>query len=260
LLDSKQIKKFVIPDDHIKLNKIDVLGSISSTSDYFHTQPPISGLHVCLAEHQTAGRGRFGRTWHAPFGANIYLSCRWLIEQDVSDFSGLSLMISLAVIEALTQLGVRDLSVKWPNDIIWQGKKLAGILVEMQAESNGITQVIIGIGINVNMSHLATTDIHQPWASVDTIMGQPQDRNKLVGLLISQLMQKLAIFNEQVFNYFRPLWSKYDNLSGKKISLKIGKKTIHGIAQGVNAQGYLLIEDHDHVVHACSSGEATILK
>lgn len=261
LLDSKQIKKYITAtEEGIKLNKLDILGSIPSTNDYFRTLPPTTGLHACFAEHQTAGRGRFGRHWHSPFGANIFFSCRWTVEQDVSDFSGFSLMISLAVIDALNQFGVSDLQVKWPNDIIWQGKKLAGILVEMQAESNGITQVIIGIGINVNMGAHASNEIHQPWASVDTILGQPQDRNQLAGLLLSQLMQKLAIFSQQGFNYFHPLWSKYDALAGKKIGLKVGKKTIYGIAQGVNTQGYLLVEDNDHVVHACSSGETTILK
>lgn len=260
LLDSKNIKKFITATDTIKLGKIDILGSISSTSDYFRTQAPINGLHFCLAEHQSAGRGRFGRAWSSPFGANIYLSCRWSVEQDVSDFSGLSLMISLAVIEALTQFGVPDLTVKWPNDILWQGKKFAGILVEMQAESNGLTQVIIGIGINVNMTHANAQEISQPWTSVEAILGQTQDRNKLAGLLINQLLEKLSLFSTHGFRYFIDLWSKYDNLFGKKIGLKVGKKIIHGIAQGVNAQGYLLLEDQDHVVHACSSGEASILK
>ncbi|MFN7097802.1 MAG: biotin--[acetyl-CoA-carboxylase] ligase, partial [Gammaproteobacteria bacterium] len=137
---------------------------------------------------------------------------------------------------------------------------LAGILVELQAESNGLTQIIIGIGVNVNMGQTNLDQINQPWASVDTILEESQDRNRLVGLLLTQLLQNLASISSHGFNYFLDIWNHYDYLFGKKISLKIGKKTVHGIAQGVNAQGYLLVEDNEHVVHACSSGEASIMK
>ncbi|NNM59820.1 MAG: biotin--[acetyl-CoA-carboxylase] ligase, partial [Legionellales bacterium] len=173
LLDSKQISQYIEPHPTLKINQWDIFGSIDSTSDYFRSQAPRDGLHVCLAEHQTAGRGRFGRAWHSPFGANIYLSCRWPLNQDASNLGGLSLVISLAIVAALSEYGISGLSIKWPNDILWQGKKLAGVLVELQAESHGLTQIIIGIGINVNMKRLPTPEINQAWVSLDSIVDRP---------------------------------------------------------------------------------------
>jgi len=269
LLDGKKIKQSMatLPpltktplNPAIKVGKLEILGSIPSTNDYCRTQPSVDGLHICLAEHQSKGKGRFGRDWHSPFGANIYLSCGWPVEQDVSNLSGLSLVVSLAVITALTDYGIADLSIKWPNDIVWQGKKLGGILIELQAESHALTQVIIGIGLNVNMSHADTSHISQPWTSLQTILSAAQDRNKIVGLLLARLMHYITLFTQYGFGHFSQQWLQYDNLLHRKIGLKVGKDIIYGIAQGTNSQGYLLLKNDQNIIQAYSSGETTLLK
>lgn len=260
LLNKRRIHQGLLQPSPFKINRLDLLGSIPSTNDYIKSLPPTAGLNICLAEHQSAGRGRFGRLWVSPLGANIYLSLRWIIEQDPGQFSGLSLILSLAVVKALTQYGIPNLQLKWPNDILWQGKKLGGVLVEMQAETFGSTQIIMGIGLNINMSTTQDYDIHQPWVALNQIVPSYHDRNQIVPLLLNQLIADLTLFQQEGFAYFQPQWEQYDSLAGKQIRLKIGNKSVAGKAQGINNDGYLLLEDEEHVVAAYSSGEASILK
>lgn len=263
LLDSDEIAKYIKPHPVFKISRWDIFGSINSTSDYLRTQSISEGLHICLAEHQTAGRGRFGRQWHSPFGANIYLSCRWPLNQDASNLGGLSLVISLAIVAALIDYGISGLSIKWPNDILWQGKKLAGVLVEIQAESHGLTQVIIGIGINVNMRRLPTPEIDQAWVSLDSILegripNDYHDRNHIIGLIMNKLLASLAQFTEKGFISFYDDWVKYDALAYQSVKLRAGTKIIEGLAQGVNRHGHLLVKDADDVIYAYSSGDVSL--
>ncbi len=261
LLDKKIIKKNIHYTGKFYPEKIEILGSIASTNDYLKTNAAhnVDEIAICLAEYQTAGRGRFGRSWYCPFGANINLSCRWSVSKDVSKLSGLSLVVALAVMEALKEYQFKNnLAIKWPNDILWQGKKLAGILVEMSAESHGATQIIIGIGLNVNMPASAKTAIDCHWESLEQIMRSYQDRNKIAGLLINSLLHHLQQFEEEgTFNFTRQ-WKQHDYLLDKKLVLKLGKNNAEGIARGINAEGHLLLQQADDKITAYSAGEASL--
>lgn len=255
LLKEAEIRKNLDCPAHLDLT---VLPSISSTNDYLKNSPTTASPSFCITEYQTLGRGRFGRTWHAPFASNIMLSCRWPIKQDVSRLGGLSLCVSLAVTAALTEFGLEDLAIKWPNDVLYRGQKLGGILIEIQAETHGLSQAVIGIGLNVNMPASSNVPIDQAWVSLQSILDQPQDRNQIAALLIAKLHLYLGRFSQKGFAAFRAEWQKQDYLAGKEVSLRFGTETLQGTAKGVDLTGHLLIESLSGQMQTYSAGEVSV--
>lgn len=253
LLNEKNIKKH-IP----KQIKLTVFESVGSTNTYLksHLSPHI---HVCLAEQQTQGKGRLDRTWHAPFGQNISLSCAYPFQKDISELAGLSLVISLSIQKALQLYQYPlPLLVKWPNDLIYDNQKLAGILIEMQAESNGISHAVIGIGLNVNMLH--EDDIHQAWTSLRKMTGHYIDRDQLSIHLINTLLNDLATFEEKGLDHFIEEWKAVDYLANKTITIKNGEHKIHGRYRGVSPLGHLLLELEGGSIKPFSAGDTTLVK
>lgn len=248
LLDAELIQSYISFTDTLK---IDIFDSIDSTNTYLKQHESEAKFHACLAEHQTAGRGRFGRSWFSPFGANIYLSLAWRTDKSLYDLGGLSLMIGLAAVQALSELGIKEgLMIKWPNDILWQGNKLAGILIEVNAESGKLSQIIMGIGLNINMP--------EPWTSVSHILGAEQDRNKIVGRLLNHIVNSIEEFNQQGFSeQFVQQWKSYDFLFGKPLTLKSGHTIINGITMGINSLGHLLMQHDNGEIKAYASGDVT---
>jgi BirA family transcriptional regulator, biotin operon repressor / biotin---[acetyl-CoA-carboxylase] ligase len=233
-----------------------LLESTSSTNDYFKGKPKSENnqLEFCFTEEQTQGRGRLGRTWHSPVGVNIMMSCRWAIPENVSDLNGLSSCVSLSLVNALKKLSsVEELACKWPNDLYYQNKKLAGILIELHTENGRISEAIIGIGLNVNM--LSSELIDQPWTSLQNILNEPQDRHVIAALVIQSLHAYLVRFSEKGFEDFQQEWQAYDYLTGRQVTLCRGQEKISGIAKGINLSGHLLIETIDGLVIPCFSGE-----
>jgi BirA family biotin operon repressor/biotin-[acetyl-CoA-carboxylase] ligase len=212
----------------------------------------------CLAERQTAGKGRRGKPWFSPFAQNIYMSLLWHFPRDLSALSGLSLVAAIAIAKALQQLGVTDLKLKWPNDISWQHKKLSGCLIEISGESHDIASTVIGVGINVHMTSEQTTDITQPWVDLHQITGQIYDRNQLISLVLNEIIQSLVLFQEQGFSPFMDSWKSFDLAYGKIVSLITSLGTIQGIGRGINEQGHLLLELETKELKAFSSGEVSL--
>ncbi len=252
LLNENEIRKH-LQDPKVKLS---LLGSVASTNDYVRELPASSQLQFCLAEHQIKGRGRFGRTWLAPFGANILLSCRFSLEEDLSHLGGLSLCIGLAILKAVQEFGLEELSCKWPNDILYRNKKLAGILIETRGEAHNLSEAIIGIGLNVNMQEAFLKQVDRPITSLEAILGMPQDRNKIAALIINSLCHHLTQFQKQGLN--KTEWDQYDFLHGKDITLHVGTEYIQGLATGVDASGHLLLKLPSGEVKAYSAGEASL--
>lgn len=208
--------------------------------------------HVIVAEQQTAGRGRRGRQWVSPFGCNIYCSAIWEFDGGAAALEGLSLAVGVAVARALTAVGVHDVGLKWPNDVVWGGRKLAGILLEMVGDAAGRCQVVIGIGINVAMADSAqTTQIDQPWVDVRTALaGAPAPdpvsrshlRNRLLGALLQQLLPTLQQFEREGFAAMRAAWSELDSFRGRDVVVHLGERLVVGVAVGVGASGALLVD------------------
>ncbi len=247
-----------------------LLESTSSTNDFFKGKPKPERpnmLEFCFTEKQTQGRGRLGRAWHSSVGENLLFSCRWIIPDNISDLNGLSLCISLALINALKKgfpeekLLLSELRAKWPNDLYYQDKKLAGILIELQTEKcellnkSRLSEVIIGVGLNVNMSSQDT--IEKPWTSLKNIIGHPQDRDYLAALFIQSLHEYMTRFVEKNFIDFQQEWQQYDYLKGKEMTLLKGEEQISGIACGINLSGHLLIETAEGNVVSCLAGEVS---
>ncbi len=188
-LDKERILQAITPEAKLHLPHLDVLWSLDSTNRYLMDLAKYGAQsgHACLAEIQTAGRGRRGRSWVSPFGGNVYLSQLWRFQAGPSMLGGLSLAVAVAVARALAKTGVQGFALKWPNDIISAGKKLAGILLEISGEATGPAAVVCGVGINVLLNRESARSIDQPWTDLYHMMGAVPSRNRLVGALISEL-------------------------------------------------------------------------
>lgn len=232
---------------------IEVLEKINSTNDYLKNK---SNVDFVLCEIQTQGRGRFNRVWHSPFAQNIYFSMRYTFEKDLSALSGLSLVVSLAVCRAISDKAFCS-EVKWPNDILINKKKLAGILIDVQAESNGFCNAIIGIGINVNMQSASSTKINQAWTSLQNETENYADRNLIAATLIDTLRDYLFRFSENGFGIFLEEWKTKDALRNHSIELIQGHKKFSGVYAGIDKNGCLLLKVDDNSVRAFSSGDVT---
>lgn len=239
--------------------RVSVFESLDSTNDYLLANRTRTGIEVCLAEMQTAGRGRLGRPWVSPFSENIYFSCRYPFQKDISELAGLSLVVSLSIVAALKGVGAGDaLSVKWPNDVVCEAGKLSGTLIELRAESNGHCEAVIGIGMNVNMD--ATGAIDQAWTSLRQRSGCYHDRNSIVIALANQLFDDLAQFQREGLSAFLSRWNALDFYRGKPVTVLHANTSFTGLAQGVNEHGHLLLELPGGGVKAFASGDASLKK
>lgn len=248
-----QTKKLTTPA-HLHL-----FTSIDSTNRFLKDLPLGNPLEVCCAEIQTQGRGRFGRQWRSPFGENIYCSSRWSFNYDLSKLSGLSLVTSLAVLATLNDLQLlEDIKIKWPNDIYWADKKLCGSLIEIQAESNGNAQVIIGIGLNVNTDTANHPLPEKPWCSLYEISKRYFDRNVIIAGLLANLEQFLIKFLNNDLNAFMDEWNQADYLAGKQIKITQHTGTLSGKACGITSMGQLILEDELGIRHLLSSGDTSL--
>lgn len=260
ILDANKIKRDLKePDLGIEVHTI-----VSSTNDLIKdniTEKPNG--YVCLAEAQTHGRGRLGRVWHSPFGANLYLSMVWHFSGGFQMMSGLSLAIGVAICESLQTLGVCNAKVKWPNDILIDGKKLAGILIETEGYSDGSCSAIIGCGINFKMPDDAT-QIDQPWTDIIRNSEELPCRNKVLAETINTMRDSLSVFQVEGFSAFRAKWEHYHAFNGEVVSLISGSKTISGTALGVDNSGAFALsianefgEEETHYFHG---GEVSVRK
>lgn len=240
--------------------RIHVMDSIDSTNRFLKDLPQSHSIEVCCAEAQTDGRGRFGRQWHSPFGKNIYFSLRWHIKGELSQQSGMSLVVSMAVLAALQDMNINDVRIKWPNDLVWQGQKLCGSLIEALLDRTTGADVIIGIGLNVSSSVDELALLNRPSCSLYDITGVHFDRNVIIARLITRLIQHLERFSNQGFLPFLPVWQQTDDVYGKMIHVTQPTGSLSGIAKGVNEGGQLILIDESGKTHYLSSGETSFQK
>ncbi|SMG61918.1 bifunctional biotin--[acetyl-CoA-carboxylase] ligase/biotin operon repressor BirA [Cedecea neteri] len=251
LLDESFIKS------QIENGSVAVLPVIDSTNQYLLDRlNTLQSGDACIAEYQQAGRGRRGRQWFSPFGANLYLSMYWRLEQGPAAAIGLSLVIGIVMAEVLQRLGAEDVRVKWPNDLYLNDRKLAGILVELTGKTGDAAQIVIGAGINLAMRNVATDVINQGWINLQEA-GIRIDRNTLAVTLIQELRTALQLFEQESLLPFLPRWEKLDNFINRPVKLIIGEREVHGISRGINEQGGLLLEQNG-VIKAWVGGEISL--
>ncbi|MBL4623039.1 MAG: biotin--[acetyl-CoA-carboxylase] ligase [Immundisolibacteraceae bacterium] len=218
-----------------------IFKEVGSTNQYLLDQR-LSGPAICLAEYQSAGRGRRGRQWHSPFGSNLYLSVAWPFRGGASELAGLSLAVGVSVNDALTSVGVCGGGLKWPNDLLFGGKKLAGILIDLRGEADGVVWAVIGIGINVLMTDDVDSIIDQPWTSCVEQAGIEISRNQLAGEVIKALFKDLPRFESDGFAAFQSRWQELDVLQGQPVWVEQDGKSVRASALGVDGAGGLLVE------------------
>lgn len=237
-----------------------VLNDIDSTNRYLKEAAKRPEVQVCCAEKQSQGRGRFNRHWASPFGENIYLSCRWQLKLAVETLSVLSLVVAMAVLDGLKQSLVHtfDIRIKWPNDLLWQDKKLSGILIEIVSEKEGVFDLVIGIGLNVNTDSELSPLTDKASCSLFDITGTLFDRNALIAHMLISLEESIYLLLNQGFSAFEKRWQSKDYLRGKFIHVTQMGKRIEGYAAGINHLGQLGLVDESLVTHYLSSGDTSL--
>jgi BirA family biotin operon repressor/biotin-[acetyl-CoA-carboxylase] ligase len=229
----------------------------STNSELLRRASSLPSGAVCLAEAQSAGRGRRGRVWHSPRARNLYLSLLWRFPRGPEALGGLALVVGLAVRAALEDAGVLGATVKWPNDVLHQGAKLAGALIELSGEAGGASCVIIGVGINVSMPQSGAAAITQAWTDASRAAGAPVSRNLLAAALLNRLHQNLVRFGEQGLKPFLEEWRLHDALAGRPVTVQ-GVNVVQGIARGIDADGAFLLEDETGAVSRWLSGDVSV--
>ncbi|KPA05407.1 bifunctional biotin--[acetyl-CoA-carboxylase] ligase/biotin operon repressor BirA [Pantoea agglomerans] len=236
---------------------VSVIPVIDSTNQYLlERMHEMESGAACIAEYQQAGRGRRGRQWFSPFGANLYMSMYWRLEQGPAAAMGLSLVIGIIMAETLRSLGADDVRVKWPNDIYLNDRKLAGILVELTGKTGDAAQIVIGAGINLAMRAADASQINQGWINLQEA-GVTVNRNELAARLINSLREALPLFEQEGLTPFVARWAALDNFINRPVKLLIGEREVHGIARGVDSQGGLLLEQ-DGEIKAWVGGEISL--
>jgi len=267
LLDQASISAHLEEPASAYVSEIEIHDLMPSTNSYLLERAQhnaVAGL-VCLAEYQSAGKGRRGRQWVSPFGHNIYLSILWRYQGGPGALTGLSLAVGVAVVRALRALGIQDVALKWPNDILWQQRKLAGILIEVSGDSSGPCHAVIGLGLNLYLPPQQAATIEQSWVDLQQILAASApvgtqiklERNHLVALLLNQLLPVIAGFETQGISDYLDEWRSYDGMQGKAVTLYIGQQAFHGTVQGIDNQGLLLLEDSDGQIKTLASGEVS---
>ncbi len=243
-----------------RITALEVLTVVDSTNAWMQRYIRANGgeiCSVCLAEFQSAGRGRRGRQWVSSFGENLCLSVGYTFSEGFAVLEGLSLAVGVMIAEALENYAVDQLQLKWPNDIWVAGKKLGGVLIELSGEQAGPCQVIVGVGLNLFMQGgAAVNGIDQAWTALASETGQPVARNAVAAELVAALIQGLALFEREGFAAFRTRWEELNALRDKAVRLS-GAQEVEGICRGIGRFGHLLVEASDGM-REVSAGEVSL--
>ena len=243
LLDAGAIRAALPAPVRDRLAALDVAWSLDSTnSELLRRGMSGPGAQVLLAERQTGGRGRRGRTWASPLAAHVYLSLARRFDGGLARLGGLSLVAGVAAAEALRAAGHAEVGLKWPNDLFAGGRKLGGLLIEGGGEHGGPVQAVIGIGINVRMPEAAARTIGQPWTDLSRLAAGPVSRDAVVVALLARLLPALDLFDAEGLAPFLPRFAALDVLRGREVTVAGGAASESGIALGVADDGALRVD------------------
>lgn len=259
LLDDNLVRQQLGRHASRSLESLQILSVATSTNVHALSDLPrrMNRARVWLAEHQTAGRGRRGRPWVSAFGRNVYLSVAWRFDLPMTDLAGLSLASGVVVAETLDSLGLRNHTLKWPNDVLHQGRKLAGILLEAAGEATGPAVAVVGVGVNFHVPNEQGQQIDQPWTDLRAAGIADLSRNRLAGLLIDGLVDAFAEFSARGLAPFLERWQRFDGLVGRRVCVMRGSQHNDGIYRGVAASGALLLEQ-DAGLREFHAGEVSL--
>ncbi|WNO09686.1 bifunctional biotin--[acetyl-CoA-carboxylase] ligase/biotin operon repressor BirA [Teredinibacter sp. KSP-S5-2] len=249
LIDMSAVLADIDPEYQVLLEGSVIEPVLDSTNsylmDFIASNKPEKGK-LCIAEYQSSGRGRRGRVWQSPYASNIYMSLGWRFQQGVAALEGLSLAVGVAICEALEALGVDGVALKWPNDVLYHNKKLAGILLEMSGDASGECYVVVGVGLNVKMTDDQALQIDQPWVDLDTIICEQGLaargrglRGRVVSLLLNRLLPLLDSYESAGFVAYRDAWESRHAYRAAPVKLITPSGEVDGLALGVTDTGGL---------------------
>lgn len=262
ILDKKVIGQYVNANHKNVFANTIVLDNVVSTNSYLvdHLTSSTKIPRICFAESQCDGKGRLGRSWFSPYGRNIYLSLLWQFAKVISELNGLSIVVAIAVVEALKKYGIEEnIMLKWPNDIVWHKQKLAGVLIELYGETYDVYNAVIGLGLNVHIPQKMSKKIGQPWCDIFQITKTIPQRNKIAGLLLDKILDTLVDFQENGLNPFLKKWQKLDATYGKQVTIITPQQQkISGIGQGISDKGEFVLKDQTNKTHIFTVGEVSL--
>lgn len=248
LLDRQRFSELLPESVGKRLAQLEFLQEVDSTNrvalQALRDGAP-NGLYA--AEYQSQGRGRRGRDWVSPYGANLCFSLAWRFSSGVAALEGLSLSVGLALRDALARLGADSVRLKWPNDLLVEGRKLGGILIEIMGDAAGECEVVIGIGLNVALPETGTESISQPAIDLTEILGERPSRNALLAVIVEELFANLDRFEQQGFAAMREQWQQANAHRDTPVRLIAGSQEVRGICRGVDASGALLLESEGRI-------------
>jgi BirA family biotin operon repressor/biotin-[acetyl-CoA-carboxylase] ligase len=250
LLDAGHIQNLLPAQTAARLRQGHCIWRTASTNlDLLARAPgPIGSFDFLTAECQTKGRGRRARTWFAPPCGAICLSMTWNFAALPPDAGALSLAIGVCLLRALNQVGVADATLKWPNDLLVNAEKLAGILIELRAEAGGPAYVVIGIGVNVVLGDAVHRQIEASGNHAADLLAlgiQRADRNAIVAALIAHTAAGLERYERDGFSSFAPEWRAADALAGKAVVVSSEGSSVTGHARGIDLDGALCLQTRE---------------
>lgn len=229
----------LLGDMGCRLDKFAIHEEVGSTNQVLLAAAG-DGVFACLAERQSAGRGRRGKVWRAtPYGS-LLLSVAWTLPATARPLGVLSLAAGVAVSRALERLGVRDAALKWPNDVLWQARKLAGVLIEMRGEADAI-RIVVGVGLNAAVSAKTAVAIDQEWVDLRSILPLV-DRDQAAALLIAELDVVMRDYREGRAAALLDEWRKRHAFTGMRVRIHEGQGACEARVIDVDADGALLVE------------------
>ncbi|MCD8520949.1 MAG: bifunctional biotin--[acetyl-CoA-carboxylase] ligase/biotin operon repressor BirA [Saccharospirillaceae bacterium] len=254
LLDKERIQSALTQ----RLDILEILLDVGSTNTYLFERASdhMGKRYAVLAEKQIGGRGRRGRQWVSPFGKNIYLSLLVSFAGGMAALEGLSLMTAIAVEKALARLGIEGIGLKWPNDVYADGKKLAGILLEVTGEYSSHCQVVIGIGLNLALSRSDAENIEQPWAELRTLK-PGLSRNTVAATILDELLLRVDDFQRNGFAPYQQYWSERDIYHQQEVRIISAANEKRGKVKGVNRKGELMLHT-EQGIEIINAGEISV--
>ncbi len=258
-IDPEAVRDALVDRVLSRLADLESFAAIESTNTYLMQQdgPEPGMLRVALTANQTAGRGRHGKTWQSPPGSGLALSAAYTFANQPGDLPALTLAVGLAAIDALEELGVGGVQLKWPNDLIARDAKLGGILTESQSRESGAVTVVTGIGVNLDLGPdfvlEAGNGPARPVTDIGSLVPRRPPIEAIAAALVNRFDDAFARFTTTGFNGFATAWIDRDWLLGRDVVVETGQACITGVGAGIAEDGALLL-DVDGAVRRVTSG------
>lgn len=235
---------------------MEVLFDTASTNQHLLDRNPVHG-RVVLAEFQHSGRGRRGNRWLSPLGGGVCLSVGWHFDAAPDSLVLVSLLTGACAARALSGLGCGSIGLKWPNDLVWNGRKLGGVLIETRGQIAGPVDIVVGVGLNVHLPETVRAAIPQPVTDLAEIAGVPLSRNRVAASVIGEIVRMLSGAGSGIWDEYMREWRSRDVVRGKRVQLRFPGHQVDGVAEEVDRSGMLVLRVNGDV-RRFSSGEVSL--